>query len=196
MPLTPHSTRPYAILFLCTGNSARSILAESLLNSLGAGRFRAYSAGSHPKGRVHPLALETLRAAGRPTESLRSKGWDEFAAPGAPVVDAVITVCDQAAGEMCPVWPGRPVRAHWGLPDPAGADVAEAGRAEAFRRTLAALERALGMLLEMPWERMDSEARRTALQDLAKPISDPGAESGTAASTGFDCAGARRHGRG
>jgi protein-tyrosine-phosphatase len=134
------------VLFLCTGNSARSILAESILARAAAGRVRAYSAGSHPKGAVHPLALELLTARGHPTGFARSKGWDEFAAAGAPEVDAVITVCDAAAGEACPIWPGRPARAHWGLPDPAAVAEPDAAR-RAFAATYDALATRIGRLL-------------------------------------------------
>lgn len=133
------SPRPRRVLFLCTGNSARSILAEALLNHRGGGRFVACSAGSHPKGRVHPLALDLLREEGMRTDDLRSKGWQEFAMPGAPELDFVITVCDDAAGETCPVWPGRPVTAHWGLPDPAGVAGTDGERRAAFRATFDAL---------------------------------------------------------
>lgn len=129
---------PASVLFLCTGNSARSILAEALLNRDGAGRFRGHSAGSFPKGRVHPMALELLAERGLPTGGLRSKSWDEFAAPGAPPIDFVVTVCDNAAGETCPVWPGRPVTLHWGMPDPAA--VEGPGRRAAFERALSELE--------------------------------------------------------
>src|SRR5450432_151560 len=120
------------VLFICTGNSARSILAEGLMNAIGQGRFRAYSAGSHPKGAVHPLALQTLQSMGVATQGLRSKSWDEFAAPGAPPIDFVFTVCDQAAGEACPYWPGAPVTAHWGMPDPAAVEGDDAALAQAF----------------------------------------------------------------
>jgi arsenate reductase len=125
--------RPYHVLFLCTGNSARSILAESLLNHLGQGRFRAFSAGSHPKGTVHPLALELLSQEGLPVTNLCSKSWDEYAAPGAPPIDFIFTVCDNAAGEACPVWPGKPTSAHWGIPDPAAVEGSESERRQAFR---------------------------------------------------------------
>ncbi len=131
--------RTYRVLFLCTANSARSIIAESLLNALGGGRFRAFSAGSPPTGRVNPLAIEVLARAGYPVEGVRSKGWEEFAAKGAPPIDFVITVCDDAAREPCPIFPGKPVAAHWGMPDPAAVEGDEATRREAFERTLSAL---------------------------------------------------------
>src|SRR5262249_4266499 len=125
--------RPRNILFLCTGNSARSIIGEALANHRSKGRFRAFSAGSFPKGAVHPLALDLLHSPELPTDGLRSKSWTEFARPGAPAMDFVITVCDQAANEVCPVWPGQPITAHWGMPDPAAVEGSEAQRMAAFR---------------------------------------------------------------
>ena len=138
------------VLFLCTGNSARSILAESLLNHHGRGKFRAYSAGSFPKGEVNPLALELLRRLDLPAEGLRSKSWDEFARPGAPELDFIITVCDNAAGEACPVWPGRPVTAHWGVEDPAAMEGSEEEKRAAFRDAYAILRRRIGLLVALP----------------------------------------------
>ncbi len=151
------------VLFLCTGNSARSILAEAILNARGAGRFRAFSAGSRPAGRVHPAALRQLEQAGLPTAGLRSKGWDEFAAPGAPAMDLIITVCDNAAREPCPVWPGHPAAAHWSTPDPAAAAGDLAG---AFGDAYALLDRRITALLALPWD-TDPEAARRALSGPA-----------------------------
>ena len=145
-------SRGYNVLFLCTGNSARSILAEALMNHWGSGRFRGFSAGSFPKGAVHPLALELLRRLGLPSESFRSKSWNEFAEPGAPPMDFVITVCDQAAGETCPVWPGHPVVAHWGVPDPAAVTGSEKERQQAFGD---ALERRVKLFVKLPIEKLD-----------------------------------------
>ena len=147
--------RPYNVLFLCTGNSARSILAESVLNHRGGGRFRAWSAGSHPAGRVNPHAIALLRQLGLPTDDLRSKSWDEFAAPGAPSLDFVFTVCDNAAGEVCPVWPGQPVTAHWGLPDPAAVEGSDDDKAKAFRDTYVALERRISLFNSLPIAGLD-----------------------------------------
>ena len=147
--------RPCNVLFLCTGNSARSILAEAVLDHRGGGRFRAYSAGSHPVGRVNPHAIALLRQVGLPTENLRSKSWDEFAAPGAPPLDFVFTVCDNAAGEVCPLWPGQPVTAHWGLPDPAAVEGSDAGKAKAFRDTYVALERRISLFTSLPIAGLD-----------------------------------------
>lgn len=158
------SERIRNVLFLCTGNSARSILAESLLNRMGQGRFRAFSAGSFPRGEVHPAAIELLREQGFPTESLRSKSWDEFAVPGAPALDLVFTVCDSAAGETCPVWPGRPVTAHWGIADPA--KVEGAGRREAFERAFAELRERIEALLALPIDELDSAELRRRLQAI------------------------------
>ena len=149
------SSRTFNALFLCTGNSARSILAEVILNRLGAGRFRAFSAGSHPRGEVHPGALALLREHGEDTGGLRSKSWDEFARPGAPEFDFIVTVCDQAAGEVCPVWPGKPVTAHWGVPDPTLATGNEAERMQAFRDTCRALEHRIRALVGLPLASLD-----------------------------------------
>jgi arsenate reductase len=146
---------PFNVLFLCTGNSARSILAESLLNHWGQGRFRGFSAGSFPKGTVHPRALALLRSLELPTEGLRSKSWDEFATPGAPVMDFVFTVCDQAAGETCPLWPGQPITAHWGMPDPAAVETSDVEQAQAFRDTFRALENRLKIFVALPVASLD-----------------------------------------
>jgi arsenate reductase len=143
---------PSNVLFLCTGNSARSILAESLLNQRGQGRFVGYSAGSHPKGQVHPLALELLKDMNVSIEGLRSKSWDEFAKPGAPAMDFVITVCDDAARETCPVWPGRPATAHWGIADPAAVRGSEQERRAAFRAAFSELDRRIRAFTRLPAE--------------------------------------------
>jgi arsenate reductase len=158
--------RVYNVLFLCTHNSARSILAEGLLNGLGADRFRAYSAGSFPKGKVNPLALETLKEQGHLVTSYRSKSWDEFAKPGAPEMDLVITVCDQAAGEACPLWPGRPVTIHWGLPDPSAVEGSDGERREAFRRTSLELQNRIRILLSLPVEKLDRLALKQKLDGI------------------------------
>jgi len=150
--------RPYNVLFLCTGNSARSILAESLLTAYAEDRFRAYSAGSFPKGTVRPEALHLLRTLGLPTAGLRSKSWDEFARPDAPHMDFVLTVCDDAAGEACPVWPGRPITAHWGIPDPAASTGSEAEIALAFSAALRMLERRIRIFLSLPMKQLDTIA--------------------------------------
>ena len=148
--------KPYNVLFLCTGNSARSILAEAILNKEGAGRFRAFSAGSFPKGEVHPAALGLLSELGHPTEGFRSKSWDEFAAEGAPELDFIFTVCDNAAGELCPVWPGKPVTAHWGIEDPAA--VEGDGQPAAFWSAYQALQRRIGLFLALPDDGIDALA--------------------------------------
>jgi arsenate reductase len=145
----------YNVLFLCTGNSARSILAESILNHHGKGRFRGYSAGSHPKEKVHPLAIELLKSLGMPTEGLRSKNWDEFAQSGAPELDFVFTVCDNAAGEVCPIWPGNPVTAHWGVPDPVAVEGEEMTRKNAFRTAFRQLENRIRLFTALRVEQLD-----------------------------------------
>jgi len=164
------------VLFLCTGNSARSILAEAILNRLGAGRFRAYSAGSHPKGRVHPLALELLRERGYDTAGLRSKSWDEFAEPGAPALDFVFTVCDDAAGEVCPLWPGQPVTAHWGVEDPAAFAGPEAQQRQLFRRVYVELERRIDLFTNLPLESLDRLALQQRLKEIGQRAAPRGGE--------------------
>lgn len=149
------SARPYHVLFLCTGNSARSILAESIINKMGKGKFRGFSAGSHPKGQVHPIALELLRHLGFPTESLRSKSWDEFAAPQGPHLDFVFTVCDNAAGEVCPYWPGQPMTAHWGIPDPAAIEGTDMEKSLAFREAFRSMETRIKLFLSLPLAAID-----------------------------------------
>ena len=138
---SPVQEKVYNVLFLCTGNSARSIMAEVMLNHLGRGRFRAFSAGSHPGGEVNPFAIETMQAAGFATDGLRSKSWDEFAAPGAPAIDYIFTVCDSAASEVCPVWPGKPIKAHWGVADPAAVEGTDDEKRAAFREAAMILRR-------------------------------------------------------
>ncbi|HUO66953.1 MAG TPA: arsenate reductase ArsC [Gammaproteobacteria bacterium] len=160
--------REYRVLFLCTGNSARSIIAESVLNRLGGGRFMAFSAGSFPKGEVHPYALELLQRQGYPTEHLRSKSWDEFAGPDAEPLDFVFTVCDNAAGEVCPIWPGQPMTAHWGLPDPAAATGSEAERRLAFADTLRALNSRIGVFVSLPLKSLDRLSLRDRLREIGR----------------------------
>jgi arsenate reductase len=160
--------RPYNVLFLCTGNSARSILAESLINHLGHGRFKGYSAGSHPKGAVHPIALELLKQANLPTEGLRSKAWDEFAAPGAPPLDFVFTVCDNAAGEACPYWPGQPVTAHWGVPDPAAVEGSDADKWAAFRAAFQELESRIRLFMSLPIASLERMKLKEHLDAIGK----------------------------
>lgn len=158
--------RVYNVLFLCTGNSARSILAEALLNKKGAGRFRAFSAGSFPKGQVHPVSLELLRSLGFETEGLRSKSWDEFAGPYAPPIDFIFTVCDDAAGETCPIWPGHPMTAHWGIEDPAR--VEGEGQREAFLTALRYLRRRIELFLALPLESIDRAALKSELRQIGR----------------------------
>jgi len=165
----------YNVLFLCTGNSARSILAESLLNHRGQGKFHAFSAGSFPKGQVHPLALELLERMNLPAEGFRSKSWDEFAAPGAPPIDFIFTVCDNAAGEACPVWPGKPITAHWGIADPAAVEGTDAEKAFAFRKALKELETRIKLFTSLPIESLDGMTLQAKLRAIGKinPAPEP-----------------------
>jgi len=156
----------YNVLFLCTGNSARSILAEALLGVLGKDRFTAFSAGSHPSGRVQPLAAELATRLGYPAEKLRSKSWDEYAADGAPRMDIVITVCDNAAGEICPIWPGQPIAAHWGVADPAAVAGSEDQRRAAFRDAFASLRKRVELLIALPIDKLDRLARERELRAI------------------------------
>jgi len=160
--------RVYHVLFLCTGNSARSILAEAILNRRGAGRFRAHSAGSYPKGHVHPMALEVLRERGYDTSGFRSKSWDEFARPGAPALDFVFTVCDNAAGEACPVWPGQPMTAHWGVEDPAAFAGPEDKQRWLFRHVFLELDRRIDLFTNLPVESLDRMSLKVRLDEIGK----------------------------
>ena len=160
--------RPFNVLFLCTGNSARSIIAEAILSKMGAGKFCAYSAGSQPKGQVNPHTVELLRGLGYDTSGLRSKSWHEFAKPGAPALDFVFTVCDNATGEACPLWPGQPMTAHWGIPDPAevAGSVAEIGLA--FKDTYRMLYQRLGVFTALPIDSLDALSLQTRLEDIGR----------------------------
>lgn len=158
----------YHVLFLCTGNSARSILAESIMNRWGKGQFRGLSAGSHPKDHVHPLALELLTQMEFPTEGLRSKSWDEFAEPGAPHLDFVITVCDNAAGEACPYWPGQPMTAHWGIPDPAATEGTDVDRKFAFRQAFKAMETRIKLFLSLPIASIDKMRLQERMNEIGQ----------------------------
>ena len=163
---------PRNVLFLCTGNSARSVMAEVLLRHWGGGRFRSFSAGSHPSGRVNPLTIELLARLKLPTRDLRSKSWDEFAAPGAPVMDFVFTVCDQAAGEVCPVWPGQPITAHWGFPDPAAFVGPEAEKRAFFAEVFRQIENRIKLFAALPLEKLDRLAIQRRVRELgaAEPL--------------------------
>jgi protein-tyrosine-phosphatase len=168
------SARPYSVLFLCTGNSARSILAEALLNQRGGGKFKGFSAGSHPKGQVHPIALELLERLNFPTEGLRSKSWDEFVQPGATPLDFVFTVCDNAAGEMCPYWPGQPMTAHWGIPDPAAAEGTDTQKWAAFRNAFRQLDNRIKIFTSLPLDSLERIKLQESLDAIGKtaPVAD------------------------
>ena len=160
------SQKTYNVLFLCTGNSARSIIAECVLNKLGRGRFRAYSAGSHPSGRVNPFALELLARNGISTEGLRSKSWDEFASADAPRLDFVFTVCDNAAGEACPFWLGQPITAHWGVPDPAAVEGSDGDKRRAFHEAFVQLSNRIDLMLALPIESLERQALAAKLRAI------------------------------
>ena len=166
------SANTFNVLFLCTGNSARSIMAESILRQVGAGRFRAFSAGSQPAGRVNPFALELLERNRMPTDGLRSKNWDEFAKPDAPNLDFVFTVCDNAAGEVCPVWPGQPMTAHWGIPDPAAVGGSDDAKRKAFAEASRTLLNRIRVFASLPLDKLDRLSLQRKLDELGKsPVS-------------------------
>jgi arsenate reductase len=162
------SERVFNVLFLCTGNSARSILAEAILNAIGKGRFRAFSAGSHPAGKVNRFAIELLQKQNLGTTDLRSKNWDEFAAAGAPHLDFVFTVCDNAAGELCPIWPGKPMTAHWGIADPAAVDGSEAEQRKAFSAAFKLLHRRISLFASLPLAKLDALAIKRELDQIGR----------------------------
>jgi arsenate reductase len=162
------AAKTYNVLFICTGNSARSILAEALMNNFGRGDFRAWSAGSHPTGTVNPLVLAELEALRLPTDGFRSKSWDEFVGPNAPQLDFVFTVCDNAAGEVCPTWPGQPMTAHWGVPDPAAVQGSEEQRRLAFKDTAVVLTRRIQLMLSLPLDKLDAMSLQSQLRDIGK----------------------------
>jgi len=162
------SQRPFNVLFLCTGNSARSILAEATLNAMGKGRFKAWSAGSHPAGKVNPYAIELLQKNRLSTEDLRSKSWDEFARADAPALDFVFTVCDNAAGELCPVWPGQPMTAHWGVPDPAAVEGSDEAKRKAFFTAWNQLQHRISIFVSLPLDKLDRLALKQRLDDIGK----------------------------
>jgi arsenate reductase len=166
--MTNPPDRVINVLFLCTGNSARSIMAERLIERWGNGKFRGFSAGSHPKGAVNPMTLAVLEQAGLPTAGLRSKSWDEFALPGAPAMDFVFTVCDDAAGEICPVWPGQPITAHWGVPDPASAIGAEVERMMVFRQVFGMLQHRIQVFAALPFAALDRIALTRRLEEIGR----------------------------
>jgi arsenate reductase len=160
--------KTFNVLFLCTGNTARSVLAEALLNAMAGTRFNAFSAGSHPKGTVNPYAIELLQKNRLPTEGLRSKSWDEFAQPGAPPLDFVFTVCDNAAGEVCPVWPGQPMTAHWGIDDPAAVEGSDEQKRKAFFKAYTELSRRLSIFVSLPMDKLDRLALKKRLDEIGK----------------------------
>lgn len=160
--------RIYNVLILCTGNSARSIMAEALINTMGQGRFRAYSAGSHPTGKVNSFAVEKVESVNYPTENLRSKSWDEYATPDAPKMDFIITVCDNAAGEMCPVWPGQPISAHWGFEDPAAVEGTDAEKRRAFEQTFRHMMNRVRLFVNLPLKMLDQTAIKRELANIGK----------------------------
>jgi len=164
---------PFNVLFLCTGNSARSILGEAIINQIGGDRFKGFSAGSMPKGTIHPQALALLQSKGLDVSGFRSKPWDEFAAPGAPPLDFVITVCDNAAGEVCPVWPGQPITAHWGMPDPAAVEGEPAAIALAFADTYRMLMNRIRLFTSLPVESLDRLAIKRRMDDIGQIIPQP-----------------------
>jgi protein-tyrosine-phosphatase len=160
--------KAFNVLFLCTGNTARSVMAEVMLNAMGQGRFQAYSAGSHPKGVVNPYTIDLLEKNRLPTSGLRSKAWDEFARPGAPALDFVVTVCDDAASEVCPVWPGGPMTAHWGIPDPAAVEGSEADKRKAFFNAYSQLQHRLSILVSLPMDKLDRLALQRRLDEIGR----------------------------
>ena len=160
--------RPFNVLFLCTGNSARSIMSEVMMNAMGAPRFRAFSAGSYPTGKVNPFAIELLQKNRLPTDGLRSKSWDEFSRPGAPELDFVFTVCDQAAGEVCPIWPGQPITAHWGVPDPAAVEGTDDEKRRAFFRAYSTLQSRIQLFRNLPLTKLDRVALTSRLKEIGK----------------------------
>ena len=162
------SNRIFNVLFLCTGNSARSVMAEALLRQLGSGRFNAFSAGSHPKGAVNPFALKVLGSYGLPTEGYRSKSWDEFAAPGAPIMDFVFTVCDSAAGEVCPLWPGQPMTAHWGIEDPAAVEGTDIEKEKAFVTAFKYLRNRIAVFVNLPVSSLDKMTLQAKLREIGR----------------------------
>ncbi|MBI5923811.1 MAG: arsenate reductase ArsC [Betaproteobacteria bacterium] len=162
------SERVFNVLFLCTGNSARSILAEAILNHLGRGQFRAYSAGSHPAGKVNPFAIELLSKQGLAVSDLRSKSWDEFAVPGAPHLDFVFTVCDNAAGEVCPIWPGQPMTAHWGIEDPAAVEGSDENKRRAFTKVFGEMGRRISLFINLPFTKLEGMALKRKLDEIGQ----------------------------